>query len=174
MIDKRTVITEDSRADKNMGVSIDIFPSDYLDDTYLKKYDKILKRCSKNRALIEHLGSKIGFNRSFSLKYMLKLIFRAALAPFKMAVFKRCDTQFSKKSNGKYCANFVYNIYNKRNYYPADLWDDLAEYDFEDFKIPGYRNYDAYLTVLYGDYMKLPPEEQRISHHSFTAYRKIN
>jgi lipopolysaccharide cholinephosphotransferase len=28
----------------------------------------------------------------------------------------------------------------------------------------GIENYDAYLTKMYGDYMKLPPEEQRLCH----------
>ena len=32
--------------------------------------------------------------------------------------------------------------------------------------------FDKYLTDHYGDYMKLPPEEKRTSHHTFTAYYK--
>ena len=30
--------------------------------------------------------------------------------------------------------------------------------------------YDEWLRSFYGDYMKLPPEEKRVSHHSFVAY----
>ena len=32
--------------------------------------------------------------------------------------------------------------------------------------------YDQWLRGKYGDYMQLPPEEKRVSHHRFTAYYK--
>ncbi|MBR2554086.1 MAG: LicD family protein [Aeriscardovia sp.] len=38
---------------------------------------------------------------------------------------------------------------------------ELAEYDFEDRKFFGTKDYDGYLTSRYGDYMKLPPEDKR-------------
>jgi lipopolysaccharide cholinephosphotransferase len=40
-------------------------------------------------------------------------------------------------------------------------------YEFEDAKFFGPENADAYLKSLYGDYMKLPPLNKRISHHNF-------
>lgn len=33
-------------------------------------------------------------------------------------------------------------------------------------------DYDEYLSNLYGDYMRIPPENKRISHHDFKAYWK--
>mgnify|MGYP006375192941 CR=1 FL=1 len=35
---------------------------------------------------------------------------------------------------------------------------------FENIKVNGLKNYDKILTSLYGDYMKLPPEEKRQIH----------
>lgn len=32
--------------------------------------------------------------------------------------------------------------------------------------------YDPVLRQTYGDYMKLPPENERIGHHYYSAYRK--
>lgn len=37
------------------------------------------------------------------------------------------------------------------------------------FKAPA--GYDKYLTQLYGDYMELPPENKRVSHHGFKLYK---
>lgn len=43
---------------------------------------------------------------------------------------------------------------------------------FEQYQFPIPVNPDDFLRVRYGDYMKLPPEDQRIPHHNFTAYWK--
>ena len=46
-----------------------------------------------------------------------------------------------------------------------------VDLDFEGLKLHGPQNYDTYLTQLYGkDYMQLPPEEKRKSHHAFKLY----
>ena len=42
---------------------------------------------------------------------------------------------------------------------------------FEGKKYMVMEGYDDYLTRTYGDYMVLPPEDQRITHH-FEAYWK--
>lgn len=38
-------------------------------------------------------------------------------------------------------------------------------YPFEDTKVNGVEQYDTYLSRKYGDYMTLPPEDQRRQHH---------
>ena len=43
-----------------------------------------------------------------------------------------------------------------------------AEFEGKSYRIPV--GYDAWLKAFYGDYMKLPPEEKRVSHHMFEAY----
>ena len=39
----------------------------------------------------------------------------------------------------------------------------LHKFEDKEFYIP--KEYDKYLTGVYGNYMELPPEEKRISHH---------
>ena len=47
---------------------------------------------------------------------------------------------------------------------PKHFMDDIIEYDFENIKVKGIKEADKYLKNLYGDYMKLPPEEKRYNH----------
>lgn len=50
------------------------------------------------------------------------------------------------------------NIFKKEDMFP------LRKIKFEDVELNFPNNLEKYLTHLYGDYMKLPPEESRISH----------
>ena len=45
-----------------------------------------------------------------------------------------------------------------------EFYTQLLEYEFEGKKFPGPKNYDKFLSYLYGDYMKLPPKEKRQTH----------
>ena len=47
---------------------------------------------------------------------------------------------------------------------PKKWFLDCTEYDFENVKLMGSRNYDEVLSFWFGDYMKLPPEDQREQH----------
>ena len=40
-------------------------------------------------------------------------------------------------------------------------------YKFENIEVFGVEHYDEYLTHLYGDWRKLPPIEQQVTHHNF-------
>ncbi len=52
---------------------------------------------------------------------------------------------------------------------PKEWFLDCKEYDFEGHKLMGSRNYDEVLSFWFGDYMKLPPEDQR-EQHSACSY----
>lgn len=60
-----------------------------------------------------------------------------------------------------------YNVHSQRNlYFKKKNFFPLKKTPFEslEFYIP--KNYHELLTKLYGNYMELPPENKRISHHS--------
>ena len=62
-----------------------------------------------------------------------------------------------------YYVNFM-GMYKFRDMIPKEVYGKGAPYTFEGETFNGPENYDAFLTKLYGDYMKLPPEEERNKH----------
>lgn len=54
--------------------------------------------------------------------------------------------------------------------YDFDLFDGLTKVDFEGLKLNSIERYHEYLTSYYGDYMQLPPEEERVPYHGGKYY----
>lgn len=60
-----------------------------------------------------------------------------------------------------------YDAIQEKCLYYQDEIEDLVLTDFEDIKVYMPAAYDKLLTRRYGDYMQLPPVEQRVTHHHF-------
>ena len=48
--------------------------------------------------------------------------------------------------------------------YERRWYEELTVYTFDSMQLPGAADYDGYLTVKYGNYMELPPENKRKVH----------
>ena len=60
--------------------------------------------------------------------------------------------------------------YGSREIMSRHVYDDRIRVEFEGNSFWAPSGYDTYLKSLYGDYMKLPPEDKRVPHHQFKAY----
>ena len=47
---------------------------------------------------------------------------------------------------------------------PRVAFDGYMDYEFEGENFRIIENYDAYMSVLYGDYMQMPPAEKQVGH----------
>jgi lipopolysaccharide cholinephosphotransferase len=54
-----------------------------------------------------------------------------------------------------------------RTYLMTEEMDSIKKIAFEDIEAYVCENYHEMLTRQYGDYMQLPPEDQRVSVHNF-------
>ena len=85
---------------------------------------------------------------------------------------KWLDKIFMKYEFGKtkYVSQIAWSsklVYNRTDEYMKQV---EVEFEGELFTVPSC--YDARLSMMYGDYMKLPPEEERQSKHAIVAYWK--
>ena len=60
----------------------------------------------------------------------------------------------------------------KGNRARKEVYESAVEVDFEGLKFKVPVGYHELLTGIYGDYMQLPPEEKRVTHHTNKTYWK--
>ena len=139
------------------GIWIDIFPliSVKSDEKWLKSVNRnatIIKRvlnvCFESRNPMEKLPLKYKIVRFVPL-----WLARTAANIVYSSIFKN-----NKKYEGCYYLWGSPTIFSR---FDNDLFDELCEVCFEGHMLFAPKNWDEYLTILYGDYMKLPPVEKR-------------
>ena len=150
----------------HMGINIDIFVLDDLSDNkYSRKY-QLMKSYLYNRLLISSnlkLDDLPFFSKlvSHSIYHILNL--------FNLNTSKLMDKslRFLRKYHGKN-SECVFDISATAKEYPLIYkksdFNGSIKVDFEDIQVNVPENYDEILTNLYGDYMKLPPEDERYNH----------
>lgn len=174
LYDDRTVWEElKSSAEKQIGVNIDIFPVDCVpdDDAEWLKFNK------KRRMLIYLQSSKfVVLRRDHRVLWKnigllgLKLI----LLPFSSRRIVRYVDSYIRQYNDKGTNRLFETSCGMIQKHPF-LKEDFAEtipHKFENYEFDVMKGYHDCLTNGFGDYMKLPPEEDRHSHHYFVAYWK--
>jgi len=173
--DIRTLLIEPrNRHNTEMGVKIDLFPIDgvpsnlneYVEQcNRINRYKRVLaakrrplKYCLQDSLLnaIKVIGAKIIFS-PFSYKMIQKRIHDIAIS---------CNYEESE-----FVDNVVYSPYFAKRHLRSNY--DIFEYKpFDNTKFMVASGYHEILSTIYGDYMKLPPENQRVTHHNFKAYWK--
>jgi len=153
-----------------MGVDLDIFPLDgqpESDEEFNKYYNK------KRFYYIIYNFAITKFNFG-SLKYRLLKLALFWTKFFKVAIVKRCDRISAKYAyETSQVVGSTASLYNTRKERFKKEWFEeykIAVFENREFKIPA--GYDNILRTLYGDYMKLPPEKERLTHHSYDTYWK--
>lgn len=60
--------------------------------------------------------------------------------------------------------------FTKFFYFPAELFDEFIDVDFDGVKCKIIKGYDQFLRMYYGDYMTPPPVEKQAPSHDYKAY----
>ena len=74
------------------------------------------------------------------------------------------DATFKSIKEGRLIINWG-GAWGKKEIVPAEWYGDGADATFEGIRVIVPTEYDKWLTQVYGNYMQLPPEEKRITHH---------
>lgn len=135
----------------HQGIYMDIFPCDYgCRSTFGKKIQFYASKVVIAKAL-----DRRGYETDSTVKKLFMGVCR--LLPGRV---------FWKITKGKPGSGFVHSFLGAassfhKNIYPESIFRDLIEVPFAGARYPIPREYDRLLRILYGDYMVLPPEEDR-------------
>ena len=78
------------------------------------------------------------------------------------------DSQCASRSFEEYqYVGHLMSVYRTREIMKKDIYGEPTPYQFEGLTVYGPEKYDEYLTALYRDWRKLPPEDKRCSAHDF-------
>lgn len=156
-----------SKIKMNHGVYIDIFPLDGYSRPGIK--GKLFRL--KEKILKISVGSV--FVSGNILKNKFRAIVKRAIArllPDYRASVRRLDTMYKKipYEDAEIIVNFC-GAWAEKEIMPKAYFGNGIEGEFEGIKVVLPAKTHEYLTALYGDYMTLPPEEERVGHHYYTV-----
>lgn len=174
LYDTSTTLVENTRYATKRGIFIDIFPLDGIGNTK----EEVAKRFKK----IDRLNS-LFYTSTCALRSGRKWYKNIAI------IVSRCIPSFildarriSDKTNRiasqlpfdscEYVAN-CFGAWHEKEIHERRVYGQPKLCKFEWTEIYVQEDVDAYLTGLYGDYMKLPPVEKQVTHHDY-IYLNLN
>ena len=175
--DSRYKIVKDDETDCGMGIFIDIYPYYGLGNDYnyalntLENTNLICKKIisiTRNHLYIPHQLSLKGKIMYIYRYFRNKMIGVDGFIRKMEKAVKNYDFD-----NSRFVGPALWFFSSPRSVlFNKDLFDNIIKVKFEQdyFNVPA--RYDEVLSILYGNYMQLPPKEDRVYHHQYKAYRK--
>lgn len=174
--DNRYHIVTENEKDYGLGAFIDIYPYDGLGKTFEEAYefgmkgDRLSSLCFCATREKYKWDPLAGF-----VKNVAKLpVFLISKIVGKSYFQKKLAQLAGQKDfdESQYVGCVVWLSGGKKDIFERKLFDELIKVPFEGemFYVP--KEYDKVLRHTYGDYMQLPPENERIGHHYYVVYEK--
>ena len=171
VIDTHTVKIEPMLAyDYPLGIDVDIFPMDGMpdtEDTYNAWYDSLLKLYRQHDFAVATPNSNDWWKN-------LKLCIHKIGIPKRAKILEKAAALHSLYPYDE--CSFVGTIecqWNWRgNRSEKTAYNGTIDLEFEGLYFKAPIGYDTVLRNIYGDYMQLPPEEKRVTHHINKTYWK--
>ena len=169
IVDANTTLWEVKQYPCLLGAFIDIFPLDYCDKGIIScngmhsRYNEIY---NKYLAYIEHHSLSDYFDAMMHgrLFDIAEWIYRICTYYKKQKILGEMlehEASLNDHKGPLLVNNTEWGVYA----YPKEWFSNYIMMPFEDLQVKLPVGYHEYLTYMYGDYMKLPPEENRVSNH---------
>ena len=172
--DKRTIVKSYIPWNiKEHGAWIDIFPLDAAEDNfdeYKKRVYDISRYFNKLQFARSALSTiSIHFDVLTNAKILIKKVIcfnGMNITSLIEKVIKR-SKQLDYGSTCHWGMTVFIDSYGIKDYHHNSIFDEVIDVVFENHKFKSLKGYDQYLKKMYGDYLQLPPENERMPRQSY-------
>ena len=173
MCNARTTLLENERIPCVFGLYIDIFPLDGACDdveTCYREKRRFKRLMNKLEAVSTHnsFGEYVGLltKRREWGRFAVKTVAFCCRSWLRRWLLKQMDSIAYGHDYALSSRVVTYSgAYQRQEIYPKAWLETPQMFAFEGLMVNLPHDYDAYLRHFFGDYMTLPPVEQRASHH---------
>lgn len=161
--DTNTICYFKKTTDKG-GAFLDIFPMTLLPDKGALAYSAKMDKLHKKLAFIDSKSLNPLKNSIHYLSHPFRRYYRDKMIDY---AFK-----YQKYSDSGLVTDSTWSNDRVGQAVPKEWFDDYTDLEFELHKFKAISNYKSWLKIIYGDWEKLPPKNERIGHHEFELYLK--
>lgn len=157
------------------GIWIDVFPIDGVENDkvkFLETVKEIYPIWCKTVYARQAMG---GLSFKKSLKWNINRLKKMILYRNKHSVYFNKQMEVCKRfcySECSYVSNLSHMLYASRSYFKKEMFEKYTDIQFEKNEFKCIDDYHSFLTMIYGDYMTLPPIEKRKGHISHIYFWK--
>lgn len=156
------------------GAYIDVFVLDFEEGNY----NDIVKKRMEYAKKIDYFYISSNNHPFMEIKMLLKQgkIKKSLWFFFQKLFFKKYHSQLKKhilkqsqKTKGEWLIAYT-GTSAEKDIFRADWFEKSISFPFEDTFVDVPSGYDSFLKAMFGDYMTLPPIDERGSHHALFYY----
>lgn len=167
-----SVILEPTLKDKNVhhGLFVDIYPLFGIKEGFFARISRIFKAMKRALYLYNEPPKHKGFIMTLGAKVFLALKSKKG----KRKAYEKYTREFARISfdSSKKVCDLSSDIKMMRAEFQREWFNNGIRHKFEDLNLLIPENADKILSLMYGDYMQLPPPEKRVFHHNY-SYIKL-
>lgn len=153
------------------GVNVDVFPIDGAPSEGLEEFYNRMDRKRKTLSRILPYYKQI---RSGKALWFFKYCYHRLRFPYFHSPLYLKNDIFSTIKAFPFESSEIAGIYfateKTRTFTRREVFEKYISLPFEDGAFSAIAEYDSWLRSVYGDYMQLPPEEERVPHHQNDYY----
>ena len=173
VVDNRTTIKWKNCAGYSHGLWVACLPFDHI-PSEKKQFECLKKKADRYFSLFWKIKKSSWIENGSLLrniiKYVLRCFYKLLPTTFVGVSMENTIRKYSKLPSEK--IGSVSWWWKRILLFPTNTFDKYIDVDFEGRKYMAIKEYDSYMREIYGDYMQLPPEKDRVPQHGFTAYWK--